>query len=289
MYYNKMWLRLRDLPLLIPFTQAAASGCSLFFSGTLSGMPVEEIPEEHTYLEGFISVSSALVGGRREIYSIQIRTGKDDGQIRHLESLARKARILVERVSGEVIDALAGGRTHGGVLARVGPYRFAEIEGLTAGARAPFIAMIDGVEDPFNFGSSVRALYAAGADGLVLRPRNWLSAAGVVARASAGTSEMIPTALCETAAEAAAHFRTLGLAVACATDERGSTSIYDADLTQPLFLLIGGEKRGITRSFSDSADLKLRIPYGRPMPHSLGTASATAIIAFELMRQRTAG
>ena len=209
--------------------------------------------------------------------------------MRRLEQMARKAQISVERVSGETIDALAGGRTHGGVLARVGPYRFAEIAGLTAGKPTPFIAMIDGVEDPFNFGSSVRALYAAGADGLVLRPRNWLSAAGVVARASAGASEMIPTALAETAAEAAAFFRSQGLTVACATDERGSISVYDADLTQPLFLLIGGEKRGVTRSFLDSADLKLRIPYGREVPHSLGTASATAIIAFELMRQRIAG
>ena len=143
------------------------------------------------------------------------------------------------------------------------------------------------MEDPFNFGASVRALYAAGADGLVLRPRNWLSAAGTVARASAGASELIPTALAETAAEAAAFFRARGLQVACATDERGSVSLYDADLTVPLFLLLGGEKRGITRSFLDQADLKLRIPYGRAMPHSLGTASATAVIAFEIMRQRS--
>ena len=120
------------------------------------------------------------------------------------------------------------------------------------------------MEDPFNFGASVRALYAAGADGLVLRPRNWLSAAGTVARASAGASELIPTALAETATEAAAFFRAQGLAVACATEERGSVSIYDADLTVPLFLLLGGEKRGVTRSFLDQADLKLRIPYGRP-------------------------
>ena len=242
--------------------------------------------DEIALLEGFISVSAALAGGRREVHRLQIRAGKEDGQTRHLEQMARKAQMKVERVPAETIDELAGGRTHGGILAQVGLYRFAELESLTAGKSSPFIAMIDGVEDPFNFGASVRALYAAGADGLVLRPRNWLSAAGVVARASAGASELIPTAIAETAADAADFFRAAGLAVACATDERGSLSVYDADLTGPLFLLIGGEKRGITRSFSDQADLKLRIPYGRPMPHSLGTASATAVIAFEVMRQR---
>jgi len=243
-------------------------------------------PTGDALLEGFISVSAALQGGHREVRSLLLRMGKSDGQTRHLEQLARAAGVPVERVPDEAIEAQAGGKTHGGILARVGLYRFAALDTLAADKPRPFVAMIDGVEDPFNFGASVRALYAAGADGLVLRPRNWLSAAGTVARASAGASELIPTALAATTAEAAAFFRARGMAVACATEERGSISLYDADLTVPLFLLIGGEKRGITRSFLDGADLKLRIPYGRAMPHSLGTASATAVLAFEIMRQR---
>lgn len=250
-------------------------------------MPDENTPTEDALLEGFISVSAALEGGHRRVQSLLLRAGKSDGQTRRLEQLAQASRVPIERVPDEIIEAEAGGRTHGGVLARVGAYRFAPLDSLAADSPRPFLAMIDGVEDPFNFGASVRALYAAGADGLVLRPRNWLSAAGTVARASAGASERIPTALAETAADAAAFLRGQGLAVACATEERGSISLYDADLSVPLFLLIGGEKRGITRSFLDQADLKLRIPYGRPMPHSLGTASATAVIAFEIMRQRS--
>ncbi len=242
--------------------------------------------EETAQLEGFISVLAALQGERRQVYGIQLRIGKEDSQTRRLAQMAQKASVPLQRVSAGEIEHLADGKTHGGVLAQVGPYQFAPLAGLLAGKSAAFVAMIDGVEDPFNFGSSVRALYAAGADGLVLRPRNWLSAAGIVARASAGASELIPTALAETAADAADFFRTAGLTIACATDEPGSVSLYDADLTRPLFLLIGGEKRGITRSFLDQADLKLRIPYGRPLPHSLGTASATAIVAFEIMRQR---
>lgn len=243
--------------------------------------------DELAHLEGFISVQAALQGGHRTVHSIQLRTGKEDGQTRALEQAACKHDIPLSRVSADEIEKLAGGKTHGGVLAQVGPYQFAELSSLAAGKKTPpFVVMIDGVEDPFNFGSSVRALYAAGADGLVVRPRNWLSAVGVVARASAGTSELIPTAIAETAADAADFFRASGLSIACATDEPGNVSVYDADLTQPLFLLIGGEKRGITRSFLDQADLKLRIPYGRPLPHSLGTASAAAILAFEIMRQR---
>ncbi len=248
---------------------------------------------DRALLEGFISVTAALESGRRAVHSLLLKEGREDGQTRHLARLAHKAGVPLSRVSADEIEARAGGKTHGGVLAEVGPYQFMPLTDLLTNASAapfvamPFIAMIDGVEDPFNFGQAVRALYAAGADGLVLRPRNWLSAAGVVARASAGASELLPTAVAETAEDAAAFFRAQGLQIACASDAPGSVSLYDTDLTRPLFLLIGGEKRGVTRSFLASADLKLRIPYGRPLPHSLGTAPATAIVAFEVLRQRT--
>jgi 23S rRNA (guanosine2251-2'-O)-methyltransferase len=145
--------------------------------------------------------------------------------------------------------------------------------------------MLDGIEDPFNFGQAVRALYASGIAGLVVRPRNWLSATAVVARSSAGASELMPTAVAESALEAAAFFRKRGLTVAC-TAKKSAVPLYDADLTQPLFLLIGGEKRGITRSFLDQADIRLSIPYGRSFQHSLGAAASTAVFAFELARQR---
>ncbi len=112
-----------------------------------------------------------------------------------------------------------------------------------------------------------------------------MTAGGIVARASAGASERLPTAVAESAEQAAQIFRARGLRIALAAEQR-SISLYEADLSRPLFLLIGGEKRGITRSFADHADLRLRIPYGRPFAQSLGTAAAAAVFAFEIMRQR---
>ncbi len=240
---------------------------------------------ELAVLEGFISVRAALKAGSRPIQAIYLRRDKRDRGIAWLERTATAAGIPVQRVTADEIDARAGGSTHGGVIALAGPRRFVAISELGADSPAPFVAMIDGVEDPFNFGQAVRALYAAGCDGLVLRPRNWLSAAGVVARASAGASEWMPTAIAETVGAAAEHFRARGLRVAVADEER-AIPLYDADLSGPLFLVIGGEKRGITRSFRDGADLRLAIPYGSAFDQSLGTAAATAVIAFEVLRQR---
>ena len=241
---------------------------------------------EHAWMEGRVSVEAAIRGNNRQVERIYFRAGKRDRSLRHLRKIAQSAGIPVSEVEDEFFVANAGGQSHGGVLARVGPRRFAEIITLVKGENAPFIVMLDGIEDPFNFGQAVRALYAAGITGLVLRPRNWLSATAVVTRSSAGASELMPTAIAESALQAAEFFRNAGLVVAC-TARESAVSIYHAELTGPMFLLIGGEKRGITRSFLEQADMRLRIPYGRSFDRSLGAAASTAVIAFEVLRQRS--
>jgi 23S rRNA (guanosine2251-2'-O)-methyltransferase len=254
---------------------------------TILEPPGEEHVPETTVLEGALSIGAALRGGSREVHAIHVREGRNGVEVQRIVTMARERGIAVRSASQDEIDRLASGASHGGIVATVGARRFVTMESLLPNGKAPWIAMIDGIEDPFNFGAAVRCLYAAGCDGLVLRPRNWMSAAATVARASAGASEMIPTAIAETAQDAAVALRAAGLAVACATDDRRARPLYDIDLTVPLFLLIGGEKRGITRSFLDDADLLIRIPYGRPVPYALGAASAAAVLGFEIMRQRS--
>ena len=244
--------------------------------------------ESPAILEGHISIEAALKANSRPIHKLLIASGTID---HHTARIAREAvnkGITVARVPAAEIDTLAQGKSHGGVLALAGDRRFLPLASLIAGVASPFIVMLDGVEDPFNFGQAVRAFYAAGAQGLVLRSRNWMSAVGVVARSSAGASELIPTAIAETTQEAADFFREQGLRVAVAAKER-ATPIYEADLSGALFLVVGGEKRGITRSFADAADIRLSIPYGRRYPHALGTTAAAAVLAFEIMRQRSVG
>jgi 23S rRNA (guanosine2251-2'-O)-methyltransferase len=242
---------------------------------------------QEAVLEGQVSIQAAMQSGSREIRTIYIRRTQRRRMPRsliRLEQQARAADIPVVRAQDQEIEALAQGRTHGGAIAIVGPRKFACMEDLLT-SPSPFIVMLDGVEDPFNFGAAVRALYSAGADGLIVRPRNWMSAAGIVARSSAGASELITTAVAQTTLDAAAFLREHGLTVACAI-KADAVSIYEADLTIPLFLVIGGEKRGSTRSFLDQVDMRLRIPYRRDFRRSLGTASAVSVVAFEVMRQR---
>jgi 23S rRNA (guanosine2251-2'-O)-methyltransferase len=252
-----------------------------------SEMSEQAANAEQAVLEGLISIKAALDGQSRTVYALYVRQDHTDDRVIHLEARARALGIEVQRVEPEVVDSYATGKTHGGVVALVGPRRFMALGDLLhQGSPLPLIVMLDGVEDPFNFGEAVRSLYAAGADGLVVRPRNWMSAAGVVARASGGASELMPTAVAETALEAALFFKARELSVACAV-KRNSLSIYETNLAIPLFLVIGGEKRGISRPLIEKADLLVQVPYQRGFAASLGTAAATAVVAFEIMRQRS--
>lgn len=238
-------------------------------------------------LEGALSIAAAIEAGRREIYQILIEQDKRyDRRLSGLRQLARKTGTLLSYVSTEELQKYVSGRSHGGAVALVGERRFDDLKDLISTTAPAFIVMLDGIEDPYNFGFAVRALYAAGADGVVLRKRNWTSASAIVGRASAGAVERMPMAIADGATQAAAFYQQQGLIVATAAKGASSVSLFKADLTKPLFVLVGGERRGVTRSFLHQADLLLEIPYARAFKPSLGSVSAVTVLAYEVMRQR---
>ena len=232
-------------------------------------------------------MAAALRSPYRAVHRVLLRSDRQDRTVRWLQHRARGASVPVVQVGAAEIDAVTQGNSHGGIAAEAGQRQFVGLEALLPRGNGPaFVVMLDGIEDPFNFGQALRALYAMGVHGVALRPRNWMSAAATVARASAGASELMPMAVAETAAEAADFYRRRGLTVACAQKE-DALPMDEVDLTAPLFLLVGGEKRGVTRSFARQADLRLHIPYDRiSYEPSLGTTAAAAALAYEVMRQR---
>jgi 23S rRNA (guanosine2251-2'-O)-methyltransferase len=241
---------------------------------------------QHIILEGGISILAAIQARSREIHVIYLQKRKRSDCLALVEYHARLNHIPVQWVNEEDIQRITIGHTHGGVVALVGPRRLLPLESLGRDEACPLIFMLDGIEDPFNFGQAVRAIYAAGAHGLVVRSRDWGSASGVVARSSAGAYELIALAEVESSVEAAEHFRAHGLVVACTCAHKSAYTIYHADLTGPTFVFIGGERRGITRSMLRDGDMLLQVPYGSDFRHSLSAASAAAVIAFEAFRQR---
>jgi len=270
------------LPSVAAETPYLAEGDLIPYGPDRGPIPVNQWP---MLVEGHVSVEAVLEAGARPVQRVwAVRPG--DRRLGRLRALARARGVTIDQVEADIIDELASGRTHGGVIALVGARRERSVPDLLAEVgEGSLLVMLDGIEDPFNFGQAVRALYAAGVGGLAVR-RSWETALATVTRASAGASELLPTAVTESAESAAASCRMAGMRVACAVSAAHASELHEADLTGGLFLLIGGERRGVTRSFVEQADLQVRIGYGRDKAPDLGAAAAAAIIGFEALRQR---
>ena len=240
---------------------------------------------ESNFAEGAISILSIIQNQSREIFEILLlpEAKRDEKNILKLLSLAKKQKIPVRLSDPDFFQQVTTGHTHGGVIASVGE-RVMKTPKQVFSEGNGFVFMLCGIEDPFNFGCAVRSFYAAGAGGMILSPRNWLSAAGVTLRSSAGTTESIPCAVYDDPIELCEIAKACGYQIVCAC-EKDSVDLFEAPLKKPLFLIVGGEKRGISKEFLTHSDLRVKIPYGRNFRGSLTSSAAAAVCAFEILRK----
>lgn len=254
-------------------------------------MQKEEIKrKDSSVMEGMQSIRSVIAGNRagvndRRITEILVDSSKVKSLSRELGWLKRVSLEMgfsIRECEGSEIDEISLGRTHGGILALCTERTISQLDGDQI-KKNGFYVMIEGIEDPYNFGYALRSLYAAGVDGIVLDERNWMSAAGVVARSSAGASELFPVFTAKPT-EAADLFSRMGYSIVCADRDTPHT-LEDAEIRFPVFLIVGGERRGISRALLDRADLKVKISYGREFRAALSAASAATILAYEIFRQ----
>ncbi len=239
--------------------------------------------------EGMTSISALLNTSSeindRKISEVLIDYNKQKSKAAEIGFLKAKSRELgfpVRFVSEDEIKAHAIGTSHGGILAVCGDRTIPELSSERIEPNG-FYVYLEGIEDPYNFGNAIRSLYAAGVTGIVVPPRNWMSAAGVVARASAGASERIPIYSAD-GDRLINCFREANYRILCA-GIRDSVSLYEETFSCPILLVIGGEKRGISRNILEKADQIVRIDYGREFRGSLSASASAAVMAFEIMRQ----
>ena len=241
--------------------------------------------------EGITSISAVIKSIREgssdrvidTVYYDGARAAKKSHELGFLKHAAAELGFKLSPADADFIDSCVSGNTHGGLIMLCTKRSFPDLN-VNFLTNANFFALIEGIEDPYNFGYALRSLYAAGASGVILSPRNWMSVAGIVCRASAGASELCDTYICENPTECVNIMKSLGVKIICA-DMKNSVSIYDANLKKPLFLAIGGEKRGLSRELLDAADAVIRLDYGRDFPAALSAASAAAVAGFEILRQ----
>lgn len=230
------------------------------------------------------AVSEALAGGVgiKEIY-----VAKGSHDMDRIVSAARDRRITVRFEDRQTLDRMSDGLRHQGVIAVADEYGYVDFEELATLNRgdgaAPFLLVLDGIEDPHNLGSILRVAECAGVDGVILPSRRSASVNATVIRVSAGAAAHVRVARVGNVNDAIRRLKDEFFKVYCA--DMGGKSMYDADFSGAVALVVGSEGFGVSRLTAKLCDDAVSIPqYGKV--NSLNASVACGILCYEAVRRR---
>ncbi len=243
--------------------------------------------ETNDLIEGRNAVMAEIKSGRA-IDKIYVKRGENKGSIVKLLAMARERGIAIVETSAQKLDEMSASGAHQGVIARVPPYEYKSIEDILEIARekgeAPFLVILDRVEDPHNLGSVIRSANCAGAHGVIIAKHDGVSLTAAAVKASAGAAAFTPVARVNNIASTIDELKKEGVWVTGA-DAAAEKSIYDADFKGAVALVIGGEDHGISRLAAEKCDFLVKIPM-RGDVNSLNASVAAALMIFEAAKQR---
>ena len=148
----------------------------------------------------------------------------------------------------------------------------------------PFILLLDGIEDPQNFGAILRTAEAAGLHGVVIRKARQVPVTGTVAKVSTGAAELVPVARVANIAEAIRYLRNAAVTV-FGVEIDGKRLYNQADYRGGVAFVVGSEGQGLARLVKERCDEVVRLPM-RGRINSLNASVATGIVLYEVIRQR---
>jgi 23S rRNA (guanosine2251-2'-O)-methyltransferase len=235
---------------------------------------------------GINSVAEALKARGRSFEWVGVAKERHDLRLQRIIEECRRNSIAVRFLPRLELDRMAATAAHQGVVAVTSSKQYADLDDLIASKRRKhsLIVVLDGVEDPHNFGAILRTAEAAGSDGVVIPERRAAGVTGTVVKASAGASAHLPIAKVTNIARTleelkAKNLWTVGL------DERGKQSYDSIDYRMDCAIVLGAEGKGLHDLVAKKCDFLVSIPMLGQVP-SLNVSVAAGVVLYEVLRQR---
>lgn len=213
--------------------------------------------------------------------------GCKDGPVLSILREAKKAGTLVDFVPKERLDHMSETGKHQGVMAVLSAFHYSSVENMFELAEqrgeAPFIFLLDGIEDPHNLGAIIRTANLTGAHGVIIPKRRAVGLTATVVKASAGAIHYTPVAKVTNLSAEMERLKERGMWFVCA-DMEGEV-MYRQNLKGSIGLVIGNEGSGVSRLVKEHCDFKSAIPMSGDID-SLNASVAAGVLAFEIVRQR---
>lgn len=237
-------------------------------------------------IEGRNAVLEAFRSGK-PIDKLFVLDGCQDGPVRTIVREAKKHDTIIQFVEKERLSQISETGKHQGVIAYAAAYEYADVEDMLALAKergeAPFLVLLDNIEDPHNLGAIIRTANLAGAHGVIIPKRRAVGLTATVAKTSAGALNYTPVAKVTNLVKTMEELKEKGLWFVCA--DMGGESMYRLNLKGPIGLVIGSEGEGVGRLVKETCDFVASIPMHGDID-SLNASVAAGVLAYEIVRQR---
>lgn len=242
--------------------------------------------EENLIMEGRNAVLEAFRSGKT-IDKLFLQEGCKDGPIQTILREAKKKDTIIQYVKKERLNQMSETGNHQGVIAYTAAYEYASLEDIFDLAKRKeepiFLLILDGIEDPHNFGAIIRTAHQAGVHGIIIPKRHAVGLTATVVKASAGAIHYIPIVKVTNLTNTMKELKKQGLWFVCA--DMDGTVMYDLDLKGPIGLVIGNEGAGVSRLVKENCDFIAGIPMKGEIG-SLNASVAMGILSYEIVRQR---
>jgi 23S rRNA (guanosine2251-2'-O)-methyltransferase len=244
---------------------------------------MERIYGRHPVLEA-LSAEGCLV--KRVILAKGIHPDKT---IATIKRRAEEKGISVETLDRKRLVSMTATAKHQGVLAEVEPPAPKDVEDILQIARMrreePFILLLDGIEDPHNFGSILRSAEGMGVHGVIIGQHRQVKLTPVVWKTSAGAAAYLTVAVVTNLAQTMDILQKKHNLMCVGLEEDGSIPCHELDFCQGLVLVVGSEGKGIRPVLRKRCEMIVRIPI-KGRIQSYNASVAAAVMLFEVMYQR---
>lgn len=238
-------------------------------------------------IEGRNAVLELLESGK-DINKIFIEKGEKQGSITKIIAKAKERKIVITEVDKSKFNLMKQTNNAQGVIAMVPPYEYCDVYEILEYAKskeeAPFILILDEIEDPHNLGSIIRTAETAGVHGIIIPKRRAAAVTSTVGKVSAGAVEHVKIARVSNINDTIRSLKKEGIWI-CGTDMDGDKYYYEQDLTGPLAIVIGSEGHGMTRLTKENCDFLVKIPMKGKIT-SLNASVSAGIVIYEAVKQR---
>jgi len=242
-------------------------------------------------LFGFHAVTVRLKTAPSSVLEVHVEATRRDGRMRQLVERAESAGVRIVASDGGRLRSLARNDAHQGVVARVTalPPRHSlddVLDDVDAAGDAPLVLALDGVTDPHNLGACLRVADGAGVHAVIAPKDHAVGINATVAKVASGAAETVPYLMVTNLARALGELKEREIKVV-GTSESAPRSLFDADLSGPVALVLGAEGRGMRQLTARSCDELVRLPM-RGAVESLNVSVASGVCLYEAVRQRLA-